>query len=247
MAAPTIVFVPGAWHGPEAFDAVRKDLDTRGYPTSAVSLPSVGTNDSSVAIAADTAAVRAELESLVNEGKDVVLVVHSYGGIPGSNAVRGLSKAERSDAKGSVLMVVYMAAFAIPAGTCLLDGLGGQHLPWWDIQNGFVRPKTPVDIFYADVDPELAAKTAATLLPEPWAIFTDKCEYEPWKHGIVVGYIFAEDDSALLLEAQKGMASQFPEGSYTASLAASHSPFLSMPKKLGEAIEGAAKHAVVNV
>lgn len=114
-------------------------------------------------------------------------------------------------------------------------------------QDGFVRPKTPVDVFYADVDPELAAKVGATLQSEPMGIFTDKSEYEPWKHGVGVGYIFAEDDKAIPLQAQKGMASQFPEGSFSASLAASHSPFLSMPEKLGEAIEGAAKHAAGGV
>lgn len=131
--APTIVFVPGAWHGPEAFDAVRRDLATRGYPTSAVALPSVGTKDPSITLAADTAAVRAELDKLLGESKDVVLVTHSYGGVPGSNAVRGLGKKERGGDAAGVLSVVYMASFAIPAGTSLLDGLGGNPLPWWDI------------------------------------------------------------------------------------------------------------------
>jgi hypothetical protein len=136
MTAPTIVFIPGAWHGPEALDAVRRDLSARGYPTSAIPLPSVGTTDPSVAVAADAAAIRAELDKLLAEGKDIILVPHSYGGVPSSNAVRGLSKADRTAAgeKGGVLMIVYMAAFAIPAGTSLLDGLNGQYLPWWDIQ-----------------------------------------------------------------------------------------------------------------
>jgi hypothetical protein len=33
------------------------------------------------------------------------------------------------------------------------------------------------------------------------------------------------------------MAAQFPAGSFTASLSSSHSPFLSMPKALGDVIE----------
>jgi hypothetical protein len=42
------------------------------------------------------------------------------------------------------------------------------------------------------------------------------------------------------------MASQFPVGSFTASLNSSHSPFLSQPSAVADAIEKAAKHAAAN-
>lgn len=59
-----------------------------------------------------------------------------------------------------------------------------------------------------------------------------------------MGYIFAEDDQAIPLDLQIMMASQFSPSSFTASLSASHSPFLSMPKGLGDALQQAAKTAV---
>lgn len=136
MSLPTILFIPGGWHGPETFDDIRKGLSGRGYDTAAVSLPSVGANDSNVSLADDTAGIRAMLEKLIGEDKDVLVVSHSYGGIPGSNAVQGLNKKDRAarGEKGGVLMFVYMASFAIPAGACLMDGIGGKDLPWWDVK-----------------------------------------------------------------------------------------------------------------
>lgn len=111
---PTIVFTPGAWHGTWAFDTVRASLETLGYPTEAVALPSVGNSDSTVGVTEDAAALAAELATLTDAGKDVVMVCHSYGGVPASTAVEGYGYANRSAAglDGGVIMLVYMTAFA---------------------------------------------------------------------------------------------------------------------------------------
>jgi len=39
---PTIIFVPGAWHGPDAFSEVSGILEAAGYITRGVNLASVG-------------------------------------------------------------------------------------------------------------------------------------------------------------------------------------------------------------
>lgn len=48
------------------------------------------------------------LEELDNKGNDVVLVVHSYGGLCGTNACEGLAKKDREGKNTSVLGVVYL-------------------------------------------------------------------------------------------------------------------------------------------
>lgn len=129
---PTVVFTPGAWHGTWAFDTVRASLEALGYPTEAVALPSVGSTDATVGVAEDAAALAAELATLTDAGKDVVMVCHSYGGVVASTAVEGYGYADRVAAglSGGVIMLVYMTAFAAPAQTSLLDALGGEYL-WW--------------------------------------------------------------------------------------------------------------------
>ncbi|KAK1573959.1 Alpha/beta hydrolase fold-1 [Colletotrichum navitas] len=243
---PTIVFIPGAWHKPWIFDLVRDDLAGRGYPTAAVSLPSVGSTDVNAGLGQDADAVRAELQRLIDAGREVVVVAHSYGGIPVANAVEGLNHKCRVAKKktGGVLMIIYVASFAVPADESLSDSDGEGLKPWLDVKDGFVSPRDPIPIFYADVEPSLATKAAVALCPQPGKTFQDKSGFEPWNEGFEMGYIFAEDDQVIPLDKQIDMASQFPASSFTATLTASHSPFLSMPETLGKTIQQAAQVAV---
>ncbi|KAK2011633.1 alpha/beta-hydrolase [Colletotrichum eremochloae] len=240
---PTILFTPGAWHGPWAFDLVRSDLSSRGYPTAAVTLAGVGSTDPNVGLEQDTEAVRTELQTLVDEGRDVIMVAHSYGGIPVSNAVKGLNYKDLVAQKkpGGVIMVIYLTSFAIPAGTGLYNG--GDLAPWWNVTDGFISPETPEAIFYADVEPKLAAKAVSLLKPQPFKTMTDKSGYEPWNNGFEMGYVFAENDQAIPIDLQKSMASAFPASSFTATLKSSHSPFLSMPKAVADVLQQAAEKA----
>lgn len=137
---PTFLFTPGAWHLPGVFDTVRADLSRRGYDSAAVKLVSVDPTDPKTqGVAADAAAVRGELEKLVDQGKEVIMVCHSYGGVPTASAVEGMNLADRTarGEKGGVAMMVYLTSFAIPAGTGLSDGLGGVTPDWWNITGMF--------------------------------------------------------------------------------------------------------------
>jgi hypothetical protein len=130
---PTILFVPGVCHTPKHFASLSTHLNASGYPTTTVSLPSVDSstpNDESVT--KDSIHVRSVLESLLDDGKDVVLAAHSYGGLPSSAAAKGFMKSEREAAgkRGGVVAQVYIAAFLAPEGVSLLQLAGGKHAPW---------------------------------------------------------------------------------------------------------------------
>ncbi|TRX88533.1 hypothetical protein FHL15_010572 [Xylaria flabelliformis] len=243
--APTIFFIPGAWHEPWVFDSVRSILSARGFETKASSLATVGSTGPKVGLPVDAARIRSALTILVNEGKEVVLVAHSYGGIVASNSVNGLGIQQRatSGLKGGIIMILYLAAFAIPVGTDLLMNFGGSYAPWWDISKGFFIPIQPLDVFYADVETSLAEKAVAALKPMPLKIVKEKSAYDP-RGTFEAGYIFAEKDQALPISAQNAMFSQFPAGSFSARLDSSHSPFLSMPETLADTIENATKYVL---
>lgn len=83
---PTILFIPGAWHGPDVFDVVRDSLTSRNIPTVALALPSIGTEPPTKGLTDDTIFV---------QGKRVVIIAHSYGGMVRAGAVEGLEYAER--------------------------------------------------------------------------------------------------------------------------------------------------------
>lgn len=68
---------------------------------------------------------------VVLEEKEVVLVVHSYTGMPGAEAPKGLGKKERQEKglKGGVLRVVFIMAFAMPEG--FQPTANGAQMPEW--------------------------------------------------------------------------------------------------------------------
>lgn len=133
---PTIVFAPGAWHTANCFDPARNALTARGWTVEAVEYPSVGAEPPTKGLSDDAAAVRETLQRLADEGKPIVLVVHSYGGLVGANAVEGLGYKQRAKQgkTGGVIMFVYLAAFVTPLGKSIIEMLGGQPLPWMNFQ-----------------------------------------------------------------------------------------------------------------
>jgi alpha-beta hydrolase superfamily lysophospholipase len=133
---PTVVFAPGAWHTADCFDSVRNALHARDWPTEAVDYPSVGAEPPTKGVADDAAVVRATLERLAEAGRKIVLVMHSYGGLVGANAVEGMGFNQRSQQGrvGGVIILVNLSAFVIPLGQSALDLLGGNYLPWMRVE-----------------------------------------------------------------------------------------------------------------
>lgn len=132
MAKPTIVLVPGAWHKPSIYSSVIAFLSRYAYPTVALPLPSVGATPPNADFTEDIVAIRECLVRLVAlEEKDVVLVVHSYSGMPGAEAPKGLGKNERqkNGLRGGVLRLVFIAAYVLPEGIQPVSD-GTQILEW---------------------------------------------------------------------------------------------------------------------
>ena len=100
------------------------------YPTVAVQLPSSG--NAVTSHLEDTAIVRKALESLIlSESKTVVLVMHSYGGVAGTNAVSGLEATTRQQRgeKGGIVHCLFLAAFLVPKGNSLIR-MFPEHPPY---------------------------------------------------------------------------------------------------------------------
>ncbi|KAI9708069.1 MAG: hypothetical protein M1820_004273 [Bogoriella megaspora] len=157
MSKPTIVCVPGAWHQPEIYEETMQILKAAGYPTIGLPLPSVGANPLKPDFTDDVKAIRDCLTRLiVSGGKNVVLVSHSYTGMPANEAPVRLGAKERSSKglKGGVIRLVFIMAFAMPEG--FQPTAGGAQMPDWmkvDMENGVVNvePDDAKRIFYNDL------------------------------------------------------------------------------------------------
>jgi alpha-beta hydrolase superfamily lysophospholipase len=130
---PTVLFIHGSWHTPAHYAPICDLFSKSGYPTSCPLLASVGKSPPFGPIE-DAQCIRSELHNLVEkEGKDVIVVAHSYGGVVASQAVdQELAREHRetNGTKGGVLGLLYMCAFLPPVGKSLESALGGALPPW---------------------------------------------------------------------------------------------------------------------
>lgn len=131
MPTVTVVLVPGAFHVDSAMDILGAQLQQKGYNTrtwglKTVNKPNVSVGDDSVLLAEGI------LEPLMQQGKDVVLYLHSYAGFPGSAAIAGFSKAERKakGLEGGIIGLIFQSAFVPKVGDTLLQMIGGHYAPW---------------------------------------------------------------------------------------------------------------------
>ena len=129
---PTIVLVPGAWQPSSLYSPLITAFKNAGFPTLIVDLPSCNpkVDPQNTTTAIDSDGIRQIVLPLIEqEGKDAVLLCHSYGGVPLGPAVVGLSKSTRGS-KGGVLGLVYMCAAIVPDNTTMLDAIGGKYFPY---------------------------------------------------------------------------------------------------------------------
>jgi hypothetical protein len=119
MDRPTILIVPGGFTLPELYNEVISHVSSKGYPVHALHLPSVGYKTNHPGTMQDDAAfISAEVSKHANEGRDVVLVGHSYGGVPATESTRGLSKLERQQRgnPGGLMRIAYISCIILPVG-----------------------------------------------------------------------------------------------------------------------------------
>lgn len=125
------VLVPGSFSPSSFYHKVVPLLESRGYLTIPSALQSAGERPQGPAtFEEDAAFIKATLLKLADEGKDIVLAMNSYGGYPGTEATKGLSKKERAakGEKGGVIALVYLASF-LPAVGESIRGNMGDELP----------------------------------------------------------------------------------------------------------------------
>lgn len=129
---PTILLVQGSFQIPQVYEKLVKGLEDRGYPTIHPQLPSCSNVDSpnfpQLSLVDDASAIHKELSRLIeSEGRNVVVVMHSYGGLVGSEATtEELSYTNRQarGLPGGVIHLFFYTAFLLQEGQSVLGVFG---------------------------------------------------------------------------------------------------------------------------
>jgi hypothetical protein len=88
---------------------------------------------------------------------------------PGRHSYSGVPVTEVAAAREDVTHVVYVCAFAMPAGTSMLDALGAQPRGWWIFaEDGeSIMPDYPGPLLYGECAPAVANGAIARLSSWP--------------------------------------------------------------------------------
>ncbi|KAF2179041.1 hypothetical protein K469DRAFT_674683 [Zopfia rhizophila CBS 207.26] len=213
MANPTIAIIAGAATTAEHYGSLRPAFEAKGFPTACVDPPSITVEDATtVTVDHDINFVRdIVLAPLLGEGKDVVLLLHSYGGTYGAAAVNGLSKKERAEKgeKGGVLGLIYAASFCTEPGQSALQALGMS-----DLLGGIVPGDKPGTLIFSDPKslwPNLPAEEGALWIGKlkPCSVSAigtpvSYASYQDPSYKGAIAYVSMEDDQIISKELKQG-------------------------------------------
>ncbi|EHK16281.1 uncharacterized protein TRIVIDRAFT_40028 [Trichoderma virens Gv29-8] len=236
---PTIILVHGAWHEPDCWDSVTSLLKEHQYPFNTVKLLSSG-GEFSTSVAEDAAHIHKTISQLADAGKDMILVMHSYGGIPGTESARGLLKKDRQAQHklGGIISLVYVTAFLLPPATSIASFLGFMP-PWVVFDGDKMTVQGAEDIFYNDLTKSQTKNQLAKLTHQAKPSFYTNLTYPAYQE-VPVSYLLCEQDNAIPFVAQQAMVGIGGPGVASYVCSSSHSPMLSMPGKVVEVIRATA-------
>jgi len=131
---PVFVLVPGNFLPPAYYASTAKLLESHGYQTRLVAIPSTGSQSPLTSNEPDIVVVRAVLEELSESGKEIIVVAHSYGSIPTCEAAKGLGIQERLKLgkSGGLARLVFVAAWLLQEGEAPPDIIARYKMeaPW---------------------------------------------------------------------------------------------------------------------
>lgn len=242
---PLILLIPGAFHLPHHYHPITTPLSTLGHPILSIPLTCCGPTRSSVPLTStpttDAAAIHAHLLPLLDAGQTALVVAHSYGSRVATVCIQGQTVAERAarGLPGGVVGAVWIAGFAFPArGKNLLGGdgalpLGGDAV----VRDGVIElAEGAKGVFYSDL-PEEVAEEAFRGLWRYKSVASERAVPGFLEREITVPrmYVLCEEDRAVLPAMQERMVEVGGFGRVV-RLKAGHSPFLSVPGEVVEAI-----------
>ncbi|RMJ18211.1 hypothetical protein CDV36_002142 [Fusarium kuroshium] len=244
---PTILIVSGAAHTPKHFQPLMNLLEYSGYAVHNPRLPSNALLPPAESHFRDIDVVRGIAEQLIHEGKRIIVLMHSYGGVVGTNGLAGLGLEERArkGLDGGIEWLAYMTATVPAKGEKLNDGptVDGAPQPVVNltiVDNRVSLVLNPEESFYHDLSPEALKMAIAELTGFSVHPATVTVQNEAWRHS-KVAYLRCDQDRAIYWKAQQAMIDRIVKEGVDVEVTrcnASHSPFLSQPQTVVDWIKG---------
>ncbi|KEF56797.1 uncharacterized protein A1O9_06987 [Exophiala aquamarina CBS 119918] len=242
---PVIVIVPGSFSNACSYYALVDRIQGLGYETFVNNLPSTSRHppEEPANLQDDAGFFRSIIEKLADQGKNVVVVMHSYGGLVGSEAVKGTAKADRqaSGKPGGVVKLIYLTATVLPVGGSMKSESGDPPSGLIEMdQNGFMRivgVEAVAQAALSDVQFDRAVDIVREMPRHSALSFAGELTYPGYKH-IPSSYICCENDCLVSPEIQRKYIDRIREATGKEvdvhNLDTGHAPNISATEKLAQ-------------
>ncbi|CRG92405.1 hypothetical protein PISL3812_09464 [Talaromyces islandicus] len=236
---PSIVIIPGSFSGPELYTILGSQLVGHGYEVFVGALQSASHTppERPATMKEDAAYFRGIAEFLASQGKDVVVLGHSYGGIVATECVKGVTRAERKEQgkPGGVVRVVYLASVIGDVGQGSLEAMGGQLGPFIRTLGDYMHMdgNAAAPVIYNDLPEKEALEWANRGRCHSTTSFLDPLTFTAVDH-VPVTYIHTARDSILIPEYQKAsvekLKKQNAKNVSTVTINTGHMPNVTAPE-----------------
>ncbi|CAI6081693.1 unnamed protein product [Clonostachys chloroleuca] len=204
----TVVIVPGSFSIPSLYDSFVEDLEKNGVRAVVVKLASVGRKETPGTLSDDVDAISEVVTPLLDAGQEVVLLTHSYGGVPGSQSLEKLSdKARRANGGKGIKKIIYMASVILPVGTSNMDATRASIPDWMTFEEHYMVLDTAevAKITFSDMTAEEGLALAKNMDVQSIASFEEKLSYPGYNDVDEVHYILCEEDKVIPPQFQEAM------------------------------------------
>ncbi|KAL8638762.1 MAG: hypothetical protein Q9228_004114 [Teloschistes exilis] len=231
---PTIILIPGGWQSPTTFSLILPALERFGYSVIPVSLPSTTTVPAVSSFAPDVEAIRNTVTSCLSVGKDVVMIMHSYGGLVGCEALKEMDLEEQEKRKkkaevensvkatadgktlrrGRVLRLGFIAGLVFPVGRSTLSPTfaADKKVKGFTCVDDLISVTDGAKRFFNDLPPEEGELWAGRLrkhsrlfvTPSPANAFTSALTHRAYDDH-PSSYLLCTRDNAIPLRQQQQM------------------------------------------
>lgn len=248
---PEIVISGGGWHTPESYAPFRTALESQGLTVHVPLHPTMnGSRPPNGDLIADSDAFRQVVTELVDAGRSVVVIMHSYGGQVGTNSLIGLGVEARKQQglSGGVIQLIYLAAQALQegqSGMSLAQDAGQTAILAAVIdfaEDGTCVNLKPKELFLSPapgLPEEETEKFLATL-----GRWYGRCIAQPLQHcawqEIPMAYIYTLNDVAFPMHYQTTMVERIRSTGRevrTFELESGHCPTWTMPEELATLVK----------
>ncbi|KAF5540645.1 hypothetical protein FPHYL_12009 [Fusarium phyllophilum] len=242
---PHVVIVPASFAPPSLYSKLVQSLAQYALETTVIDLPSVGFRGTlpAASMEEDAQYIKTVTTKLADDGHEIILVMHSYGGICGTESTAGVSKTERQAAReiGGIVHLVYISSPVPEIGGSVKTMMGDNMPHYMKVEEEYLisEPEGCASVNFSDLPKAEALPYPKQMTAHSALSFAGPLQNAGYLN-IPVAYIVCEKDISVSPAIQRSVIDMISEKSgrevVTFSCVSGHFPTVSIPGKIASFI-----------